>query len=134
VNAVIVDTNVISFYIKHDTRAALYDQHLEGRRLIMAFQTLAELSFWRKRDGWGVQRERGLQNVLALYQIAYPVAATCEFYAEARASGKRNGKPILHADAWIAAVALELEIPLVTHDPKDFAGVDGLEVISESNQ
>ncbi len=131
-NVIVVDTNVVSFYIKGDSRAALYDRHLENKRLVMAFQTLAELSFWRRRDNWGSARERALQSAFARFEIVYPLAPTCEFYAEARASGKRNGKPILPADAWIAAVALELGIPLVTHDPNDFAGVAGLEVISEA--
>jgi predicted nucleic acid-binding protein len=35
------------------------------------------------------------------------------------------------ADAWIAATALALNCPLVTHDAADFAGVPGLKIISE---
>jgi tRNA(fMet)-specific endonuclease VapC len=132
VSAVVVDTNVLSYYIKGDSRADLYDQHLEGQRLVISFQTLAELKFWRKRDGWGAAREAALNKQLDGYQIIYPTASTCELFAEARASAKRAGKPIAAADAWVAAIALELEIPLVTHDPNDFAGVAGLEVITES--
>ena len=37
------------------------------------------------------------------------------------------------ADAWIAAVALALSLPLVTHNPNDYAGVTGLQIISEAN-
>ena len=49
------------------------------------------------------------------------------------ASAKAKGKPILSADAWVAAVALELDIPLVTHNPRDFAGVEGLDIITEAS-
>ena len=36
------------------------------------------------------------------------------------------------ADAWIAATALHLDVPLVTHNKNDFLGVDGLTLITES--
>lgn len=39
--------------------------------------------------------------------------------------------PISAADAWIAATALLYGVPLVTHNRKDFEGIDGLVVISE---
>ena len=36
------------------------------------------------------------------------------------------------ADAWIAATALHLGVPLITHNKNDYLGVDGLTIISES--
>jgi predicted nucleic acid-binding protein len=47
-------------------------------------------------------------------------------------SARRNGRPIVAADAWIAATALYLGAPLITHNKTDFVGVDGLAVISEA--
>jgi tRNA(fMet)-specific endonuclease VapC len=47
-------------------------------------------------------------------------------------SARRNGRPISAADAWVAATALHLDVPLVTHNKSDFLGVDLLTVISES--
>jgi predicted nucleic acid-binding protein len=47
-----------------------------------------------------------------------------------RCRGK--GHPIENADAWIAATALALGVPLLTHDPADYAAVDGLKVITEA--
>jgi predicted nucleic acid-binding protein len=43
------------------------------------------------------------------------------------------GVSIGNADAWIAATALDLEAPLLTHNRKDFAAVPGLTVISHAN-
>lgn len=40
---VVVDTDVVSFLFKRDTRAELYRRHLEGRRPLISAQTLAEL-------------------------------------------------------------------------------------------
>jgi predicted nucleic acid-binding protein len=42
-NIVVVDTNVISFLIKGDTRAASYELHLDGKLKMIAAQTRAEL-------------------------------------------------------------------------------------------
>jgi predicted nucleic acid-binding protein len=36
------------------------------------------------------------------------------------------------ADAWIAATALQLGVPLVTHNVGDYAGVSGLAILSEA--
>jgi predicted nucleic acid-binding protein len=47
-------------------------------------------------------------------------------------SARHNGRPISAADAWIAATALHLGAPLVTHNRSHFIGVDGLNVISEN--
>jgi predicted nucleic acid-binding protein len=43
---------------------------------------------------------------------------------------RRQGRPIQTADAWIAATALHLNVPLVTHNPHDYRGVIGLTVLS----
>ncbi len=39
----VVDTDVISFLFKRDTRAKLYEPHLSGRQLVISFMTVAEL-------------------------------------------------------------------------------------------
>ncbi len=44
-----------------------------------------------------------------------------------RAERKRVGRPIDWPDAWAAACAIWLDVPLVTHD-KDLEGIPGLRV------
>ena len=36
------------------------------------------------------------------------------------------------ADAWIAATALAVGAPLITHNAKDYAGITGLKLQSQS--
>lgn len=38
-----VDTNIISYIFRKDSRANLYEQHLVGRLKVIAAQTFAEL-------------------------------------------------------------------------------------------
>ena len=42
----VVDTDVVSFFFKGDTRAALYRPHLVGQFLLISFMTVAELDRW----------------------------------------------------------------------------------------
>ena len=54
-NAVIVDTDVVSMPFKRDTRALAYRSHVLGRLLGISFMTLAELERWpleRNRDDY----------------------------------------------------------------------------------
>jgi predicted nucleic acid-binding protein len=53
-------------------------------------------------------------------------------WAEVMVNAQRMGRPIGVADAWIAATALHFNVPLVTHNAADFAGVNGLIVITEA--
>ena len=39
---------------------------------------------------------------------------------------------LVPADAWIAATALLLNVPLITHNAAHYVGIDGLRVISEA--
>lgn len=129
--AVVVDTNVVSYVFKGNSRGALYQQHLDNTTLILSFQTLAELQRWALERTWGAKQKRALKKLLQNFTVIHSSGPLCEQYANVMAGAKAKGKPILSADAWVAAVALELGIPLVTHNPNDFKGVAGLTLITE---
>jgi len=42
----------------------------------------------------------------------------------------RRGRPIEDDDAWIAATAVRHNTPLVTHNPRHFRNIDGLEILT----
>ena len=52
----------------------------------------------------------------------------CDRFAQIRF--QRRNRPISVPDALIAATALAYELPLVTHNARDFAGIDGLQLIT----
>ena len=128
----VVDTDVVSYLYKGDSRANLYYPHLFGQILVISFQTVAELRRWTLSAKWGVRRRRHLESRLQRYVVEHSSDALCVRWAEAIESAKRNGRPIAPADAWVAATALHLGFPLVTHNRSHFLGVDGLTVLSES--
>lgn len=130
--ALVIDTDVLSYLYKKDTRAALYRPRLDNPPFIISFMTLAELRRWMHERNWGVARRYSFETYLAQYRVVFADDELCELWAQAMDSARRNGRPISSPDAWVAAVALQLGVPLVTHNRAHFVGVDGLTVISES--
>jgi tRNA(fMet)-specific endonuclease VapC len=131
---VVVDTDVVSFLVKHDSRAQLYRPHLHGNLLLISFMTLAELDSWALRRNWGQQRRSSLERYLDGFTVHPVNRELCLPWAEVTDSARRSGRPIGCADAWIAATALIHGAPLVTHNARDYSGVDGLSLISEASK
>jgi tRNA(fMet)-specific endonuclease VapC len=128
----VLDTDVCSYLYKESHEAELYASHFSGNILIISFQTQAELLRWAISAGWGLRRREQLRSYLQRYVVEGSSDVLCLRWAEAMESGRRNGRPIAAADAWIAATALHLDAPLITHNRRHFIGVDDLVVISEA--
>lgn len=128
---VVVDTDVVSFLFKGDTRETLYRPHLDGKIAIVAAQTRAELELWALERNWGARRLNALRTYLRNFVLAPFDETICIKWAEVMDHARRTGRPIQTADAWVAATALSFSIPLVTHNRTDYAGIPGLLVISE---
>ena len=127
----VVDTDVISFLFKRDTRAKLYEPHLSGRQLVVSFMSVAELYRWAAENNWGAKRIADLETKLRKFIICPVDPKLCQIWAEVMSEGTKNGKPIQTADAWVAATALSFGIPLVSHNAKHFQCVGGLSLITE---
>ena len=127
---VVVDTDVASFLFKRDTRARLYRPHLLGQTLHVSFMTVAELRRWALASNWGPARVAQLDHYLQRFNIVLVDLPLCQQWAEVMHEADRAGLPVGVADAWIAATALTLSCPLVTHNAADFRGVSGLTVLT----
>jgi predicted nucleic acid-binding protein len=128
----VVDTDVVSFIFKGDSRASLYRTHLTGQVLVISPMTRAELEQWALERSWGIGRREAMRAYLRQYVLAPFDEAMCLRWAEARDRARKNGRPIGVADAWVAAAALLYASPLVTHNRAHYTGVDGLTILSES--
>ena len=127
---VVVDTNIVSYLFKGDSRAFTYEAHLAGHERLVSFMTLAELDRWALARHWGSPRKLKLARFLQRFLPVYANRTLCQWWAEVSHRAARAGEPIDAADAWIAATALALDIPLLTHNPEDFAAVDGLTILT----
>jgi predicted nucleic acid-binding protein len=131
-NVVLIDTDVISFLFKQDTRAELYRPHLHQTLSLISFMTIAELKQWALLKNWGKRRKQPLDQHLTLYTFVPFDRDLCQTWAEIRYEAHSVGRKIETADAWIAATARLYQSPLITHNRADFDWLNGLTVISEA--
>ena len=125
----VVDTDVISYLFKQDTRADLYKPHLQGHLLLISPMTRAELEVWALEHSWGLTRREAMRAHLKQFILVPFHEALCVKWAEAMDSARRCGHAINIADAWVAAVALQYDVPLVTHNRSDYLGVANLKLV-----
>lgn len=93
-----VDTNVISYIFRQDTRARLYEPHLVGRLKVIAAQTFAELELMPLQNSWSEKRHQKLRELLADYVIIEADKKVCLLWAKIQFEARRNGTPVSVGD------------------------------------
>ena len=127
---VVVDTDVVSFVFKTHALAAAYI--LADRALAVSLITLAEIEYGMEAKNWGATRRDLMRRFLARFTVLLPDAETARVWARIKSSCDRKGRPVAFADAWIAAAAVQLNIPLVTHNASDYRSVENLTILTAS--
>ena len=125
---VVLDTDVVSFLFKSDTRAQRYLPLLQDRQWFISFMTEAELEQWALLANWSEKRVDWLRLFLSRFVVVPSSHDLVLKWAEAMVAARRNGRRIETADAWIAATALLYDVPLLTHNKADYLGVPGLQL------
>jgi tRNA(fMet)-specific endonuclease VapC len=80
----------------------------------------------------GTLRRRELADYMKKFVVLPASRELCRWWVEVSFQGRQRGRPLQTADAWIAATALLYEVPLITHNRRNYGGIAGLELISES--
>ena len=126
----LIDTDVFSYRFKNDSRIEPYLPLLESHPLAVSIITIAELFRWATVHQWGTKRVQRLENILDDY-VMLPLNKTlCYQWATIQADCQAKGYVIHDHDCWLAATAIYHDIPLVTHNPKDFRCVAELMVLN----
>jgi tRNA(fMet)-specific endonuclease VapC len=105
---VVVDTDVVSFLFKAHPLASAYQAILAGRSLAVSLTSLAEIEYGMEAKNWGASRHDLMRRSLTRFTALLPNAET----------------------AWIAAAAVQFNVPLVTHNASDFGAVETLTVLT----
>jgi predicted nucleic acid-binding protein len=71
-----------------------------------------------------------LDRYLQRFNVVLVDLSLCQTWAELIDAADRRGLPIGVADAWIAATAFSLSVPLITNNVGDYASVNGLTVLT----
>jgi len=130
--AIVVDTDIVSYIFKKDTRSELYEPHLIQVPKFISFMTFAELRRWKFQSNWGKTKSEKFENLLSDFGVIYADEELCNLWATITNDGFKKGRPLSTADAWVAAAALMFDVPLITHNRKHFENVESLKFISET--
>ena len=126
----ILDTSIVSYLMKGGPQAKAYEPHLQGRLLAIAFITVGEMYFGAEKANWGEEKRRKLETTLRNFVVIPYDHEIARCYGRLVAARQRIGKPITANDAWIAACAVRHDVPLVTHNAKDFEDIHALKVVT----
>ena len=125
---VVIDSNIVSYISRGSPIAENYLPYLAGRTVVISFQTWEEALFGAYLRNWGERRVANLKRQLEGYQVYWPNPDLVDLCASLRAERRGAGRELGQADAWIAATALYIGCPLVSHDG-DFDGIPDLQLI-----
>src|SRR5262245_30758173 len=133
-DAVLLDTTVASLLHPRKKKSTLrrwYKPHLQGKVLVLSFQSVAELWSWAVENRWGLSLRRGMQVFLRRFLVVPYDFELATVWAEVTARCKEHGRRLEAGDAWIVATAVHRKLSLLAHDA-DLLGLDipGLRVIS----
>lgn len=124
---VILDTNALSALIKSDKTLIEFLSNFSS--VTTTTITLGEYQFGILKSNRSALLKEALNRALEPQKILTVDPETSEIYAEIRLHLKSVGKPIPVNDLWIAAIACQHDLPLVTRD-KHFDSVIGLNVLT----
>lgn len=119
----ILDTNALSAFADGDTAvgAILGSQARAAIPVIVLGEFRYAIAQSRHRPAY----EAWLRSALAGFEVLPVAEETAVAYATLRVALKRSGRPIPANDAWIAALALQHRLPVLSRD-EHFDAVPGL--------
>ena len=110
----ILDTNALSAFFDGDD--ALKRLISNRGNLYLPVVVLGEYRFGLLHSRERKKREPGLEAFISACQILLIDTGTVQPYAEIRSELKMSGKPMPSNDVWIAALARQHNLPVVTRD------------------
>ena len=123
----ILDTNALSAWA--EGLASVEASFRSADRIVIPSVVLGEYYFGIRQSRHRNRYEDWLRRYLPLSEIATVTQATADVYADIRLELKRLGTPIPPNDAWIAALARQHDLPIMSNDTH-FDVVDGLQRIA----
>ena len=110
----ILDTNALSAMADGDTNLEPLLQRAD--EVAVPVIVLGEYKYGIRQSRHRTQYERWLAEVLASCRVLVVDEGTAGHYAEVRDELKRSGRPIPGNDLWIAALARQHAMPLLSRD------------------
>ena len=123
----LLDTNIVVAWFKGEENVV--DKIIESSQIFIPSIVIGELMFGAMNS---MRVETNVAPIIKLIR-EYPVisidSATAKEYGILKSKLKKDGKPIPENDIWIAALAKQYNMPLVTRDGH-FGVITNIEVVS----
>lgn len=110
----ILDTNALSAWAEGHVGVEMPLRSAD--RLVVPSVVLGEFFFGIRQSRLRRRYEDWLTRYLPLTEIATITSATADAYADIRLELKRSGTPIPPNDAWIAALARQHDLAVLSND------------------
>jgi tRNA(fMet)-specific endonuclease VapC len=124
--SVLLDTSVI---VAHFRREPALAERLKSATLYVPLTVLGELYYGAFKSEHQAKTLKQLEEFLRICAVLPPDELTAAHYGHIKADLERAGARIPENDLWIAAIAREHQLPLVTRD-QHFSAVTGLAVLA----
>ena len=123
---ILLDTSVVVHHLRGKSGFII---ELEGEEnFFLPCMALAELYAGAFRSAQQEKNLLRIENFLKEVTVLFPNDETTKSYGHIFAQLARTGKTIPQNDIWIAAIAMEHDLPLATSD-RHFEYIDGLKVL-----
>jgi predicted nucleic acid-binding protein len=123
----ILDTNALSAFVDGDVGVG--EILTQQARAAIPVIVLGEFRHGIQQSRHRRAYEAWLESELGYFDVLSVTQETTVAYADLRIGLKRAGRPIPANDAWIAALALEHRLPILSRD-QHFDAVAGIERVS----
>lgn len=125
--SVLMDTTVVVDHLRNKNPAIAQILKTTGT-LYLPLTALGELLYGVYNSVFEKKGLAQIEEFLKICAVLSPDERTAHFYGRIKTDLKRKGQPIPQNDLWIAALALEHDLPLATQD-HHFSYISGLTVI-----
>lgn len=123
----IVDTNALSAW--RDGKADLLKLIARADLLALPVIVIGEFRYGAARSRQRADVEEWLDRIIAATRVLPVTTSTAGHYSEIRSTLQQKGRPIPANDLWIAALAVQHDLPVLSRD-RHFDLVDGLNRVS----
>ena len=121
----LLDTNIISAWLENDTNSATRIE--DAQQIFIPVIVVGEMYYGARFSTKIEYNLKNISKVTSNYTILFVDEFTCIFYSAIKVSLRKKGKPIQENDIWIAAIAQQHKLILVTRDNL-FKEIDDLQI------
>jgi len=121
----LLDTNIIIALFAQDR--SVIDHLRDAAEVFVPVIAAGELYFGAYRSGRVEANLQKLQEFVADNTVLARDGETANFYGQVKNGLCAKGKPIPENDVWVAAIALQHQLTVVTRDAH-FGEIDGLQI------